>query len=105
MGDKEKLAKGKFEYATVAEVARVAGYLNGIADGLRRGDLDLGASDQHLHLSPGGVVRMELEADSRPDMGAASLQLEISWKVKLAADEEREVELQIGSSSGGRVPG
>ena len=31
--------------------------------------------------------------------------MEISWKVKLAADKEREVELQIGSPSGCRVPG
>ena len=105
MGDKERPDKGKFEYATVAEASRVADYLNGIADGLRRGDLDLAASDQHLHLSPGDIVRLELEADSRPGTGAACLQLEISWKVKLAADEERQVELRIGSPSGGRVRG
>jgi hypothetical protein len=53
---------------------------------------------------PGNVVGLELEADSRPGKGAASLRLEISWKAKLAADEERKVELQIGSPSGGRVP-
>jgi amphi-Trp domain-containing protein len=98
VGDEEKPDKGEFEYATVAEASRVAGYLNAIAEGLLRGDLDLGACDQHLHLSPGGVVRLELEATSRPGKGAASLQLEISWKVALAADEERGVELEVGSS-------
>jgi len=98
VGDNEKPDRGEFEYATVAEASRVADYLNSIADGLRRGDLDLGASDQHLHLSPGGVVRLEVEASCNPDKGAASLQLEISWKVVLAAGEERGVELEIGSS-------
>jgi amphi-Trp domain-containing protein len=85
--DKEKRGREEFEFSTTTRGSQVAEYLNRIADGLRQGTLTLGAGGHGVHLQPGETIRLEIEAESKPDKGTASLQLELSWKL---AQETRE---------------
>ena len=84
---KDKRGREEFEFSTTTRGSQVAEYLNRIADGLRQGALTLGAGGHGVHLQPGEMIRLEIEAESKPDKGTASLQLELSWKV---AQETRE---------------
>lgn len=68
------------EFSTTARAAQIAEYLDRIADGLREGTLTLAASGHAVHLEPTDTLRFEMEAESKPDKGTASLQLELSWK-------------------------
>jgi amphi-Trp domain-containing protein len=77
---KDKRDRQELEFATTTRVIQVAEYLNRIADGLRAGALTLEASGQAVHLEPADTLRLEIEAESKPDKGSASLQLELSWK-------------------------
>lgn len=84
MGDTEKM-----EFTATVEASRVADYLNRISDGLRRGVLTLASGDRILRLEPTDQVKLELEAESKPEKGKGSLQLEVSWKSKMAVATER----------------
>jgi amphi-Trp domain-containing protein len=92
---KEKRVREEFEFSTTTRGAQVAEYLNRIADGLRQGTLTLGASGHSVHLQPGETIRLEVEAESKPDKGTASLQLELSWKLAHGARETHDEALLI----------
>lgn len=93
--DKEKHGREEFEFSTTTQGSQVAEYLNRIADGLRQGTLTLGASGHSVHLRPGDTIRLEVEAENKPDKGTASLQLELSWKVTHSTREPRDEALVI----------
>ena len=86
--------KGKFEYSATTDGARVAAYLNKIADGLCAGSLSMAAANQTINLAPGGAVKLAIEADSNPDRCRGSIVLAISWK---AATERPESPLDIST--------
>jgi amphi-Trp domain-containing protein len=92
---RDKHSREEFEFSTTTRATQVAEYLNRIADGLRQGTLTLAASGHAVHLQPGDAVRLEVEAESRPDKGTASLQLDLSWKLASPAREPREEALTI----------
>jgi amphi-Trp domain-containing protein len=66
-----------FKQRVTAEQA--AAYLEEIAEGLRTGTLELSAGDESVRLSPGDVVKIELEASSDDDK--QELSLEMKWHV------------------------
>ena len=70
----------EFMFSSTTEVGRVAEYLMRIADGLRLGRVSLSAPGRMVQLEPARVVRLELGAQSKPEEGKASLELEISWE-------------------------
>ena len=70
----------EFLFSSTTEVGRVAEYLMRIADGLRLGRVSLSAPGRMVQLEPARVVRLELGAQSKPEEGKASLELEISWE-------------------------
>ena len=70
----------EFLFSSTTEVGRVAEYLMRIAEGLRLGRVSLSAPGRMVRLEPAQVVRLELGAQSNPEEGKASLELEISWE-------------------------
>ena len=92
---KDKRGREEFEFSTTTRGSQVAEYLNRIADGLRAGTLTLGSSGHSVHLRPGETIRLEVEAESKPDKGSASLQLELSWKMGTAARQPHDEVLVI----------
>ena len=94
-GEKDRREKEELEFSTTARGAGVAEYLNLIADGLRQGTLTLTANGSTVHLNPADLVRLEVEAESKPEKGTASLQLELSWKHVKEARAPREEQLII----------
>jgi len=104
--DREEKERGKghrdreeFEFSTTTRGIQVAEYLTRIADGLAQGTLVLKAGGEAVHLQPAEIVRLEVEAESKPDKGTASLQLELSWKLTTPAREPREEPLVIETDS------
>lgn len=93
--DEDKHDREELEFSTTTRGVQVAEYLNRIADGLRQGTLTLGAAGQTVHLQPAETIRLEVEAESRPDKGKGSLQLELSWKLSSPARESHEDVLAI----------
>lgn len=73
---------GKFEFTATLEPANAADYLTRIADGLRRGVIGLAAAGRSIRLEPGGMVTVEVAAESKPEKAKGSLGLEISWKAR-----------------------
>jgi amphi-Trp domain-containing protein len=92
---RDKHPREEFEFSTTTRATHVAEYLNRIADGLRHGTLTLAASGHAVHLQPGDAIRLEVEAESRPGKGTASLQLDLSWKLASPAPEPHEEVLTI----------
>lgn len=92
---KDRRDREEFEFSTTARAVQVAEYLNRIADGLREGMLTLAASGHAVHLEPNDTIRLEMEAESKPDKGTASLQFELSWKHTHPAREPEEERLVI----------
>jgi amphi-Trp domain-containing protein len=70
----------EFTFSSTTEVGRVAEYLMRIADGLRLGRVSLSAPGRMVRLELARVVRLELGAQSKPEEGKASLELDISWE-------------------------
>ncbi len=70
----------KFEFSSNVGIEQTANYLEKIAEGLRKGVLNLTASGRTLRLEPSGTIKLEIEAESKPLKGKGSLQFEISWK-------------------------
>ncbi len=79
---------GKFEFTGMLEPANAADYLTRIADGLRRGVISLAAAGRSIRLEPGGMVTIEVAAESKPEKAKGSLGLEISWKAREQASVE-----------------
>lgn len=72
--------KGKFKFDSELEGAEVATYLEALADGIRRGRLQLKQGDRALTLSPTtGPVCIELKAARKKDK--QKIELELSWTV------------------------
>jgi amphi-Trp domain-containing protein len=101
---RDKHPREEFEFSTTTRATQVAEYLSRIADGLRHGTLTLAASGQAVHLQPADAVRLEVEAESRPDKGTASLQLDLSWKLASPAREPHEEVLTIETEAGDSQP-
>lgn len=92
MGHSEKAEKSlaeKFEFFATLDIQRAADYLSRIAEGLRKGTLNLSAGGRSISLTPTSMVKIELEAESRgSEAGRGNLELEISWKEGYAAAAE-----------------
>jgi amphi-Trp domain-containing protein len=73
---------GKFEFTATLEPSQAADYLSRIADGLRRGVIGLSSDGRTIRLEPGGMVSVEIVAESKPEKAKGSLGLEISWKAR-----------------------
>jgi amphi-Trp domain-containing protein len=87
--------KAKFEYSAMADGARVAEYLTRIAEGFASGSISLAAQSESIDLTPGGVVKVTIEADGNPTARRGSLNLTISWK---AASDNHQDGLEISTS-------
>ena len=94
--EKEKGRTEKFEFLATLDAQRAADYLSRIAEGFRKGTLNLSAGGRSISLVPTSMVKIELEAESKgSEAGRGSLDLEISWKeAYVAADEALEVSVE-----------
>jgi amphi-Trp domain-containing protein len=77
---------GKFEFAATVEAARAAEYLVRLAEGLRGGGVNLSAGESTIHLVPGTLVKLEIEAEGKPEKAQGSVAVEISWKADKVAE-------------------
>jgi amphi-Trp domain-containing protein len=73
-------SKRSFEFSMQTNSNEIADYLEGLAGHLRAGTVQLSAGSQSIDLRIGSVMKMEIEAESRPRKGKSSLQLELSWR-------------------------
>lgn len=73
---------GKFEFTATLEPSQAADYLSRIADGLRRGVVSLAAAGRSIRIEPGGLVTVEIAAESKPEKAKGSLAVEVSWKAR-----------------------
>ena len=94
--EKEKGRTEKFEFLATLDAQRAAEYLSRIAEGFRKGTLNLSAGGRSISLTPTSMVKIELEAESKGlETGKGSLDLEISWKeAYVAAAETLEVSVE-----------
>lgn len=92
----EKSHTEKFEFLATLDIQRAADYLSRIAEGLRKGTLNLSAGGRSISLAPTSMVKIELEAESRgSDAGRGNLELEITWKdAYVAAAETLEISVE-----------
>lgn len=72
----------KVEFSATFSVTQVAEYLTRIAEGLLQGVITLSSEGKTIELTPGDVLRLEIEAESKPDKGKGSLAIDLSWKAK-----------------------
>lgn len=87
--------KEEFEYTDKLVAEEAADYLTKIADGLRARLLKLQGMGQMITVVPQDAVKLEVKAERKENKG--KLQLEISWKEKYAASEEK-LEVSVGAS-------
>jgi amphi-Trp domain-containing protein len=83
MGDSNKL-----EFSATLSAAQAAEYLTRISEGLLQGTVMLSAGGRHIQLDPGDIVKLEIEAEGKPEKGKGSLAIELSWKARQASAAE-----------------
>jgi amphi-Trp domain-containing protein len=90
------MPKQSLEFVSNLTAADVAGYLEDLARGLRRGQVALESGSDYVDLSVGGDVAVELEARSNPDKGRSSIAIRLDWRKRKRRPEAPQA-LTIGT--------
>ena len=69
---------GEFRFQALQEREAVAGYLRALADGLAAGEVTLAREGRELGLTPGGLVRLTLQA--RRGERRSRLVVKLAWR-------------------------
>ncbi len=73
-------SKSKLDYAGRFDPDQLATYLEAIAEGLRRERVRIAAGGRSIVLQPRGIIRLELSAETDPEKGRSSFEMELSWR-------------------------
>jgi amphi-Trp domain-containing protein len=90
------MSKTELEFEQRVTAEQAAAYLEEVAEGLRTGALELSAGDERVRLSPGEVVKIELEASS--DNDKQELSIEMKWHVSGVKAIVEQPRLEVTSS-------
>src|SRR5215475_10522894 len=72
------MAKERFEFARIASADEIAEYLTSLAEGLKRGEVNLESGDRTLRMVPSSDVKVGLKVKQKE--GKGKIELEIGWK-------------------------
>jgi amphi-Trp domain-containing protein len=69
------------EFSASVPLEQAAGYLEALAQSLRQGSALLESGDQSVRIELGPNVKVKLDAETDPEKGKGSLELNLSWRV------------------------
>jgi len=76
-----------FEFSTNCEPAKLADYLESLAQYIRAGSVQLSAADESILLNFSPSIKLNIEAETDTKKNKSSLELAISWTPAPLAEE------------------